>query len=164
MADAESMSTLDHERTLSHLNTMSALLPRADIGTTAGCHVVQSTRRRRRDLLLPRCYCAPMRSSKNLPTLQMGQGCRPIVARRASREALWVFSLGSFHESITGLQCRIPLQHPPFATLTILATAVGNRQLGKTHNVPCPAMLTSKVNVMAKLAAHPCTICDSTPR
>jgi hypothetical protein len=61
------------------------------------------------------------------------------------------------------LQGRIPLQHPPFATLTIVATAVGNRQLGVTHNVPCSAMRTAKVNVVAKLAAHRWTICDSTP-
>jgi hypothetical protein len=40
----------------------------------------------------------------DVPTLQMGQGCRPIVARRASREALGVFSLGSFHEPIARLQ------------------------------------------------------------
>jgi hypothetical protein len=88
----------------------------------------------------------------------------PIVARWASREALWVFSLGSLHEPIAWLQGGIPLQHPPFATLTIVTTAVGNRQLGITHNVPCSAMRTSKADVMAKLAAHRCTICDSTPR
>ena len=80
----------------------------------------------------------------------------------ATYEALWVFSLGSFHEPIAWLQ-GFPLEHPPFATLTIVATAVGNRQRGITHSVPCPAMRTAKVNAMAKLAGYRCTICDSTP-
>ena len=61
------------------------------------------------------------------------------------------------HEPIAWSQSRIPLGHPPFATLTIVAAAVGNRQFGITHNVPCPAMRTAKVSVMAKLAAHHCT-------
>jgi hypothetical protein len=41
-------------------------------------------------------------------------------------------------------------------------SAIGNRQLGITHDLSCPAMRTAKVNVMAKLATHGCTISDST--
>jgi hypothetical protein len=89
---------------------------------------------------------------------------KEMVAQRNSREALWVFSLGAFHEPIARLQGGIPLQHPPLATLTIVATAVGNRQLDIAHGVPCSAMRTAKVNVMAKLAAHRSRICDSTPK
>jgi hypothetical protein len=40
MADAESISTLGHKRTLPHLNAMSAFLLRADIGTLAGCQAI----------------------------------------------------------------------------------------------------------------------------
>ena len=86
-------------------------------------------------------------------------------ARQNSRgEALSVFSFWSFNEPIAGLQGRIPLQHPPFATLTVVAIAVGNRQFDITHNVSCSAMRTSKADDMAKLAAHLCTICDSPPK
>jgi hypothetical protein len=88
----------------------------------------------------------------------MGQCYLPFWRAGTLREALWVFSLGSFDEPIAGLQGRIPLQHPPFATLTVVAIAVGNRQFDITHNVPCSAMRTSKADVMAKLAAHLCTI------
>ena len=72
--------------------------------------------------------------------------------------AVDLFSLGSLHEPIAWLQSRIPLGHPPFATLTIVATAVGNRQFGMTHNVSCPAIRAAKVNAMAELAAHRCII------
>ena len=68
---------------------------------------------------------------------------------------LWITSVGSFHELIVRLQRRIPLDHPPISTLTILATAVSNGQLGITHEVPRSAMRTTKGNVMGgRWAAH----------
>jgi hypothetical protein len=53
------------------------------------------------------------------------------------------------------LKCRVPLDHPPFATLTIMATAVSNGQLGITHAVPRSAMRTTKVKLRdGRWAAH----------
>jgi hypothetical protein len=60
---------------------------------------------------------------------------------------LWGSTVGSFHELIVRLQCRVPLDHPPFATLTIITTAVSNGQLGINHAVPGSAMRTTKVKL-----------------
>jgi hypothetical protein len=68
---------------------------------------------------------------------------------------LWGSSVGSFHELIVRLQRRAPLDHPPFATLTIMATAVSNGQLGITHAVARSAMRTTKVKLRGgRRAAH----------
>jgi hypothetical protein len=51
------------------------------------------------------------------------------------------------------------LGHPPFAALTIMATAVSNGQLGITHAVPRSAMRTTKVKLRdGRRAAHDCIL------
>ena len=74
-------------------------------------------------------------------------------------------SVGSFHELKVRLQCRVPLDHPPLATLTIMATAVSNGQLGITHAVTRTAMRTTKVKLRnGRRAAHNCilhVVCES---
>jgi hypothetical protein len=48
-----------------------------------------------------RSYGKPEKASKVVGIVRQ---LNEMVARRNSREALWVFSLGSFHEPITRLQ------------------------------------------------------------
>jgi hypothetical protein len=68
---------------------------------------------------------------------------------------LWGGSVGSLHELIVRLQCRVPLDYPAFATLTLLATAVSNGQLSITHAVLRSAMRTTKVKLReGRRAAH----------
>src|SRR5277367_5980578 len=76
--------------------------------------------------------------------------------------AVWVSAVGPFHELIARSQGRVPLDHPSFATLAIVATTVSNRQFCVAHDVLSSAMRTIKASSGLQ-TAHYCIVCALIP-